>query len=119
MHQNYEAVLHFCVTPCFCKAEKQVIDATDNIQKSVIRNCGMWAEKQWRGKILSHDKVYHRAMVESLEEGYEDCEDDVWLEQIIRIEDRSHTSSSYNKASKLEQETRQDSPLLCFRQLNI
>ena len=24
---------------------KQVIDATDNIQKSVVRNCGMWDRK--------------------------------------------------------------------------
>ena len=23
--------------------EKQVVDATDNIQKNVVRNCGMWA----------------------------------------------------------------------------
>jgi hypothetical protein len=26
-------------------------------------------------------------MVVSLEEGYEGCEEDVWLEQVVRIED--------------------------------
>ena len=52
-------------------------------------------EKEWRGKVLFYNSHFHRAVVKSLEEGYEDCEDDVWLEQIIRIEDRSHTSSSW------------------------
>ena len=46
-------------------------------------------EKEWRGKVLFYNSHFHRAVVKSLEEGYEDCEDDVWLEQIIRIEDRS------------------------------
>jgi len=43
-------------------------------------------EKEWCGKVLSYDKVYRRAMVVSLEEGYEGYEEDVWLEQIVRIE---------------------------------
>lgn len=42
MRQNCEAVLHFYITPRFYKAEKQAIDVTVNIQKSVVRNCGMW-----------------------------------------------------------------------------
>ncbi len=43
-------------------------------------------EKEWRGKVLRYNKVFHRAMVVSLEEGYEGCDEDVWLEQIVRIE---------------------------------
>jgi hypothetical protein len=43
-------------------------------------------EKEWRGKVLRYHRVFHRAMVESLEEGYEACEEDVWFEQIVRIE---------------------------------
>lgn len=42
-------------------------------------------EKEWNGKVLRYDKVFHRAIVESLEEGYEGCEEDVWLGQIVRI----------------------------------
>jgi hypothetical protein len=49
------------------------------------------AEKEWRGKVLLYNRFIHRAVVESLEEGYEECEDDVWLEQIIRIEEDDHT----------------------------
>ena len=45
-------------------------------------------EKEWRGKVLLYNRFLHRVVVESFEEGYEDCEDDVWLEQIIRIEER-------------------------------
>lgn len=43
-------------------------------------------EKEWRGKVLLYNELFHRAVVESLEKGYEECEDDVWLEQIIRLE---------------------------------
>jgi hypothetical protein len=47
-------------------------------------------EKEWRGKVLHYNGHLHRAVVKSLEEGYEECEDDVWLEQIIRIEDHDN-----------------------------
>lgn len=43
-------------------------------------------DKEWRGKVLRYDEVFHRAMVESLEVGYEGCDEDVWLGQIVRIE---------------------------------
>lgn len=43
-------------------------------------------EKEWRGKVLLYDRLCHRAKVASLVEGYEDCEDDVRLEQIVKIE---------------------------------
>ncbi len=51
-------------------------------------------DKEWRGKVLHYNRLFDRAVVESLEEGYEECEDDVWLEQIIRIEDRGNISPS-------------------------
>lgn len=57
--------------------------------------CDQWPvypEKEWRGKVLFYNWFLHRAVVEPLEEGYEDCEDDVWLEQIMRIEKHDHTS---------------------------
>jgi len=41
--------------------------------------------KEWRGKILCYDRLSRIASVESLEEGYEGCEDDVKLEQVIGI----------------------------------
>ena len=44
-------------------------------------------EKEWHGKVILYNSHFHRALVESLEVGYEDCEDDVWLEQIMQIED--------------------------------
>ena len=47
-------------------------------------------EKEWRGKVLHYNGHLHRAVVKSLEEGYKECEDDVWLEQIIRIEDHDN-----------------------------
>ena len=43
-------------------------------------------EKEWHGKALRYDREFHSAIVESLEVGYEGCEDDVWLNQITRIE---------------------------------
>jgi hypothetical protein len=46
-------------------------------------------EKEWRGKVLRYDQVFHRAMVESLEAGYEGCEEDVWFEQITRIPEQN------------------------------
>lgn len=46
-------------------------------------------DKEWRGKVLCYDRLSRMARVESLEEGYERCEDDVWLVQIIRIEPAS------------------------------
>ena len=57
-------------------------------------------EKEWRGKILLYNRLFHRAIVESLEEGYEECEDEVWLEQIIRIEDRDHWPTSPHSTQK-------------------
>jgi hypothetical protein len=32
----------FALLHAVSKMEKQVVDATDNIQKNVVRNCGMW-----------------------------------------------------------------------------
>ena len=49
-------------------------------------------EKEWRGTVVRYDSIFHRAMIESLEEGYEECEDEVWLEQIIGIEQPAGTS---------------------------
>ncbi len=43
-------------------------------------------EKEWHGKVMRYYRDFHRAMVVSLEEGYEGCEEDVWLEQVVRIE---------------------------------
>ena len=48
-------------------------------------------EKEWCGKVLCYDRLFHRAMVESLEEGYGACEDEVWLEQIVGIEKPADT----------------------------
>ena len=42
-------------------------------------------DKEWRGKVLCYDRLSLMARVESLEEGYEGCEDDVKLEQVIGI----------------------------------
>src|SRR5207302_5328022 len=49
---------------------------------------------------LLYNRLFHRAIVESLEEGYEECEDEVWLEQIIRIEDRDHWPTSPHSTQK-------------------
>lgn len=48
-------------------------------------------DKQWHGKVLY---VYpaRRICVASLEEGYEGCEEDVWLEQVVRIKQNVPTS---------------------------
>lgn len=43
--------------------------------------------KEWRGKVLLVYRAVQRVIVASLEEGYEDCDDEVWLEQIIQVED--------------------------------
>ncbi len=43
-------------------------------------------EKEWSGKVVRYYRNVHRAMVVSLEEGYEGCEEDVRIEQITRIE---------------------------------
>jgi hypothetical protein len=51
------------------------------------------------GNVLLYNQLSHRAVVESLEEGYEGCEDDVWLEQIIQIEDRGYTASSQDECA--------------------
>jgi len=51
-------------------------------------------EKEWRGTVLRYDKVFHRAMVESLEEGCVGYEDEVWFEQITRIEERIENATS-------------------------
>lgn len=56
-------------------------------------------EKVWRGNVLLYNKLSHRAVVESLEEGYEGCEDDVWLEQIIQIEERGYTAPSQDEGA--------------------
>jgi hypothetical protein len=56
-------------------------------------------EKIWRGKVLFYNKLFHRAVVESLEEGYEECEDDVRLEQIVQIEERGYTAPSQDECT--------------------
>jgi hypothetical protein len=59
-------------------------------------------EKEWHGKVVRYDRDCQRAMVVSLEEGYEGCEEDVWLEQVVRIEQLTDTVSAlagYYKAS--------------------
>jgi hypothetical protein len=43
-------------------------------------------EKEWRGKVVCYYKDFQRAMVVSLEEGYEGYEEDVWYKQIVRME---------------------------------
>jgi len=50
-------------------------------------------EKEWHGKVLLYNSLCHRAKVQSLVEGYEDCEDDVRLEQIVKIEKPHDTLS--------------------------
>jgi hypothetical protein len=54
-------------------------------------------EKEWRGKVLHYDRVFQRATVESLEAGYEGCEEGVWLKQFTRIETLVDTSSSLRR----------------------
>ena len=49
-------------------------------------------EKEWHGKVTRYCRDCHRAMVVSLEEGYEGCEEDVWLEQVVRIEQQDGRS---------------------------
>ena len=51
-------------------------------------------DKQWRGKVVRYDRTFHRAMVVLLEEGYEGCEEDVRLWQIVRIEEPVDTVST-------------------------
>ena len=46
-------------------------------------------DKEWRGNVLYYDSLHRMAMVESLEEGYEGCKEDVRLEQIIKVEPAS------------------------------
>ena len=41
-------------------------------------------EKEWRGKVLCVYPTIARIRVASLERGYEDCEEDVCFEQILR-----------------------------------
>jgi hypothetical protein len=41
-------------------------------------------EKEWHGKVVRYYRDFHRAMVVSLEERYEGCEEDVWLEQDVK-----------------------------------
>ena len=43
-------------------------------------------DKEWHGKVVRYYRDFHRAMVVLLEEEYEGCEEDVWLEQVVRIE---------------------------------
>jgi hypothetical protein len=44
-------------------------------------------EKEWRGKVLSVHLAIRRIRVALLERGYEDCEEDVCFEQILRMEE--------------------------------
>lgn len=44
-------------------------------------------DKEWRGSVLCVYPTIQRIRVASLEKGYEDCEEDVWFEQILRIEE--------------------------------
>ena len=58
--------------------------------------------KEWHGKVVRYYRDFHRAMVVSLEEGYEGCEEDVWLEQVVRIEQLTDSVSAlagYYKAT--------------------
>ena len=41
-------------------------------------------EKKWHGKVLSVYPAIQRIRVASLERGYEDCEEDVYFEQIFK-----------------------------------
>ena len=43
--------------------------------------------KEWRGRVLEVYRNVQRTIVTSLEAGYEGCQDEVWFEQIIRIEE--------------------------------
>jgi hypothetical protein len=43
-------------------------------------------EKEWRGRVLWVYPTIARVWVASLEEGYEGCDEDVWFEQVVRIE---------------------------------
>jgi hypothetical protein len=52
-------------------------------------------EKEWHGKIVRYYRDCHRATVVSLEEGYEGCEEDVWLEQVVRIECEEQDGRSF------------------------
>lgn len=44
-------------------------------------------EKEWRGKVLCVYPTITRMWVASLEEGYEGCDEEVWFEQILRMEE--------------------------------
>jgi hypothetical protein len=50
-------------------------------------------EKEWRGKVLCVYPAIQRIHVASLGEGYEDCDEDVWFEQVVRIETPNDTVS--------------------------
>jgi hypothetical protein len=51
-------------------------------------------EKEWRGKVLCVYPTIARIHVASLEEGYEGCDEDVCLEQIVMIETPDDTVST-------------------------
>jgi hypothetical protein len=52
-------------------------------------------EKEWHGKVMRYYRDFQRAMLVSLEEGYEGCEEDVWLEQVVRIECEEQDGRSF------------------------
>jgi hypothetical protein len=54
-------------------------------------------EKEWRGKVVCYYRDFQRAVVVSLEEGYEGCDEDVRLEQVVRIEKSVPTATTLPK----------------------
>ncbi len=51
-------------------------------------------QKEWRGKVLCVYPTIARIRVASLEEGYEECDEDVWFEQVVRIEEETDHNTS-------------------------
>ena len=51
--------------------------------------------KEWRGKVLEVDRNVQRTIVTSLEVGYEGCQDEVWFEQIMGVEEDTSLSSHF------------------------
>jgi hypothetical protein len=53
-------------------------------------------DNKWRGKVLCVYPTIARIRVASLEEGYEGCDEDVWFEQVVRIEEETNHTSITN-----------------------
>ena len=57
-------------------------------------------DKEWRGKVLCVYPTIARIRVASLEEGYDGCDEDVLLEQVVRIEQvTNYTSISFSRSA--------------------